>query len=404
MQMWLSVQSMDEVVLDNIKRTNIKLQDMMDIQASLTANHLPSKSEIILGLPGETYESHIRSIADLVTAGVDTITAYTLMLLNGTDMNTPEERKKWGFVTKFRVLPRDFGRLGNGKNVVEVEEVVVATKDLSFDAYVALRRLHLLISVIYNGKPFAALFKLFRQLDIDVFPLLEEMVERETEAPSSVRELLAQFERETVAELWDSEEEIRAFFRHDENYDRLISGELGGNLLQKYVALSLIEASEQWASYTFMIAEDVVFRDRNDRGSPIQGQLDNVRRYSGARVRNVFGVDRLSEVPEAVLDYDVEAWMADVNDRPLEDFRYEEPTTVKFVFTQEQNRTTEDYIARFGSSHQGVGKILTKMNIINAWRKCTRAGDVEELQVPGQPKTYYALIDEQASGGIIAKR
>ncbi|MCH7554294.1 MAG: 3-dehydroquinate synthase [Chloroflexi bacterium] len=42
-------------------------------------------------------------------------------------MNTPEERKKWGFVTKFRVLPRDFGKLGNGKNVIELEEVVVAT-------------------------------------------------------------------------------------------------------------------------------------------------------------------------------------------------------------------------------------------------------------------------------------
>ncbi|MEC9293558.1 MAG: radical SAM protein, partial [Chloroflexota bacterium] len=103
MQMWLSVQSMDDDVLDNIKRTNISLPDMLQIQSTLSANKLPSKSEIIVALPGETYATHIRSISKLVTAGVDTITAYTLMLLNGTDMNTPQQREKWGFEGKFRV-------------------------------------------------------------------------------------------------------------------------------------------------------------------------------------------------------------------------------------------------------------------------------------------------------------
>ncbi len=72
-------------------------------------------------------------------------------------MNTPQQREKWGFVGKFRVLPRAFGKLADGQNIVEVEEVVAATKDLSFEDYVELRRLHLIISTIYTGKGYGGL-------------------------------------------------------------------------------------------------------------------------------------------------------------------------------------------------------------------------------------------------------
>ena len=404
MQMWLSVQSMDQTVLDNIKRTNISLEDMMHIQSTLTANRLPSKSEIIMGLPGETYESHLKSITKLVTAGVDTVTAYTLMLLNGTNMNTPEERKKWGFISKYRVLPRDFGKLGNGKNVVEVEEVVVGTKDLRYDEYVALRRLHLIISVAYNGKAFAALFKLFRECTLQIFPLLKELLERVPEAPPAVRELVASFEQETRGELWDSEEEVRRFFGQDENYHRLVSGEVGSNLLQKYVGLSLSYAMEAWTDYVFMVALDIVSREIADHQAIVMEKLENIQRYCKARVRNLFGGDRLYDVPEEVLAYDVEAWVTNVKDEPLDQFRYGKSTRVRFLFTRDQYQTTEDYIGRFGRTPQGIGLLLTRLNIINVWRKCVSVESKAWEQHQEQPDLFYALIDEQPSGGVIATR
>jgi radical SAM superfamily enzyme YgiQ (UPF0313 family) len=402
MQMWLSVQSMDQVVLDNIKRTNISLQEMMQIQSSLSANRLPSMSEIIMGLPGETYESHIRSIAELVTAGVDSISGYTLMLLNGTELNVPEERAKWGFISKFRVLPRDFAKLGNGKNVVEVEEVAIGSKDMSFEEYIALRRYHLIISVIYNGKPLAALFKLFRELKLDVFPLLKAALERISEAPMAVQKLVANFEQETRGELWDSEEELRAYYGQDENYNRLVSGDLGSNLIQKYGALSLFEAANEWARYVFLIVQDIVSDLPESRRHIILEQLDNSRRYCTARVRDLFGTDRLSLVYKETLDYDIEAWVADKNGKRLDEFKFGMPTRMKFVFTEEQYRITEDYIARFGRTQQGIGRILTKMNIMNAWRKCVPV-DGSGIQRDEQPPIYYALMEEQASGGVTSR-
>lgn len=404
MQMWLSVQSMDKSVLDNIKRTNISLEDMMHIQTSLTAQHLASKSEIILGLPGETYESHIKTIADLITAGVDSISAYTMMLLEGTNMNLPEEREKWGFVTKFRVLPRDFARLGNGVNVVEVEEVVVGTKDLSFKEYVALRRFHLIISAVYNGKAFAALFRLFRELHIDVFPLLKGVLERISEAPQAVRMLVAEFEKETIGELWDSEEELRAFYERNENYERLVSGDMGSNLLQKYVALSLSEASDDWSRYIFSIARDILSGRVQSGSDTMLDKLDNIERYCTARVWNLFGVDRLTEVPHQILAYDLEAWTTDTTTEPLDNFRYQTPTQMKFIFTQEQYGATEDYLGRFGRTPQGIGKVLTRLNIVNVWRKCVPADGDSLLEKGERTEVFYALIDEQPSGGTIIRR
>ena len=60
---------------------------------------------------------------------------YTLMLLDGSELNTPQQREKWGFKTKWRILPRDFVQLRNGKRVLEIEEVVVSSNTLDFGEY-----------------------------------------------------------------------------------------------------------------------------------------------------------------------------------------------------------------------------------------------------------------------------
>ena len=48
------------------------------------------------------------------------------MMLNGAELNTDISRKKYGYKTKFRVLPRDFSVIG-GNYIIETEEVVVGT-------------------------------------------------------------------------------------------------------------------------------------------------------------------------------------------------------------------------------------------------------------------------------------
>ena len=42
------------------------------------------------------------------------------------------------------------------------------------------------------------------------------------------------FINETKGELWSTEEKLTEFYKQDENYKKLINGEVGGNLIYKY--------------------------------------------------------------------------------------------------------------------------------------------------------------------------
>ena len=109
----MSVQSLDSQVQKNIRRSNISAQQLMELAPAIKEADLRTTTEIILALPGETYQSHITSLKKLVAAEVDDIVVHTCMLLDGAEMSTPKERRKWDLKTKFRLLPRDFARLSN---------------------------------------------------------------------------------------------------------------------------------------------------------------------------------------------------------------------------------------------------------------------------------------------------
>ena len=114
LQMLMSVQSMDPVVLKNIRRDNISLDQMMGLIPAIKEVGLSTMSECILGLPGETFQSHVDTLRNLVRAKIDNIQVFTCMMLPGSELATPEERKKWNLETRFRILPRDFTKLKNG--------------------------------------------------------------------------------------------------------------------------------------------------------------------------------------------------------------------------------------------------------------------------------------------------
>ena len=80
----MSVQSMDKKVLNNINRSNIKLETYAAINEHLRNSDRSTATEFIAGLPGETKESFIKGVREFVDSGIDRVTIYTLMMLYGT--------------------------------------------------------------------------------------------------------------------------------------------------------------------------------------------------------------------------------------------------------------------------------------------------------------------------------
>ena len=87
--------------------------------------------ELIVPLPGETKESFIDGLNTMLNSGVSSVCIYTLMMLHGTKFQEPEYRKKFGYESKFRIVPLDFGEY-EGHKIFDYEEVGIASKDFSF--------------------------------------------------------------------------------------------------------------------------------------------------------------------------------------------------------------------------------------------------------------------------------
>ena len=71
----------------------------------------------------------------------------------------------------------------------EIEEVIVSSKDMSFDEYVKLRMMGFTLWMSTKGVLYDSLLKFLRQNNLDVFELFRQMVEQLDTAPSKIQQI-----------------------------------------------------------------------------------------------------------------------------------------------------------------------------------------------------------------------
>ena len=161
--MGASQQSSDVEVLKNIKRSNISGEAYGKLLKFMNETNKKAKTytEFILGLPGDSKEKHFMSLKHGVDNQVNTIRMFQAILLSGTEMTTQEVRQKFKLVTKYRVITGCVGEYHFGKKnipVTEIEEIIVGSKDLTFDDYVSCRVMDLIIETFHNNALFEEFF------------------------------------------------------------------------------------------------------------------------------------------------------------------------------------------------------------------------------------------------------
>jgi tRNA A37 methylthiotransferase MiaB len=365
----MSVQSLDEQVLTNIRRSNISVDQMLELYPAIKKSGLQTTSEVILGLPGETYQNHIETLRGLVHARMDEIVVHTCMLLDGSEMKTPEEMKKWDLKTKFRVIQRDFAKLNNGKNIVEIEEVVVGSNTLTFEEYVELRLLAFIIFVTNKGIVFEPIIKFLLQNNIDAFDLYYEMMKKIKKSPQKVILVSEKFKEATINELWDSPEEILKNYSKDIEYNKLLSGEDGTQVIYHYLAEVVITCMNDWVEHVISTAQNLI---QSKKWNEItEEQFKSISNYCRGLSHNVMGEDRMKTVPKYEFNYDVQNWVNEKNDLSIEKFRVE-TKEIEFTLTEEQFRVVQNNIDVYGNSQIGKSKALKMIPIKKLWRTPTQ--------------------------------
>ncbi|MGY5151484.1 MAG: radical SAM protein [Candidatus Nitrosopumilus sp. bin_6a] len=364
----MSVQSMDDQVLKNIKRDNISKEVMLDLAPVIKENNMNTTAEVILGLPGETYKSHLETIRKLISAKLDDVITYTCFLLPGSEMATPEQQMKWKFKTKFRMLPMDFAKLSSGKKICEIEEVIVGSKDLSFDDYVQLRMIGFTLWMTNKGILYTSIIKFLRQQNIDVADLFFQMVERQKTAPEAIQKVYAKFKQATIDELHDSPEEILTKIQDDDEFQKLVDEKAAINVIRFHHTMILSEYMDEWTKYVLKIAHDLL-EEKNKLNNEIEKQFHDVSNYCLGKSHNPLGKDRMTTNPEYVFNYDIEKWLDDkLEILSLDEFRVDEPFKLIFNLTDEQFNIIKDNLELFGDSTVGYTKALKMVPERMFWR------------------------------------
>jgi radical SAM superfamily enzyme YgiQ (UPF0313 family) len=367
MSMWMSVQSMDPVVLKEIQRENISTSQMLGLASVYQELGLPTFSELILGLPGDSYERHMNSISQVLDAGINVVETYSCMLLNGTKLNTPFSRATHKISSHFRILPRDFAKLRNERIAVEIEEVITSTSTMSFEDYREARKVHLMVAVVYNGGGFSPLLRLMRQNKVPIMVLLQRLVADIKRAPASVQAIFNSFVRLTKEELWDSEEELRAYVYAENNYEKLLKGEIGINLIQTHMAMSMA-AMDDWVEYIFrtvnLILGEDIYSD-NERAAIFA----DIQAFCAGRVHNLWGSERNEDSPSVLLHYDIPSWLRSPLSESLSQYKFSSPVMYQFGFSDARKEEAAAQIQRYGTTPTGIGRIIAQMGRDRIWRE-----------------------------------
>lgn len=366
----ISVQSMDKKVLKNINRDNISEERMMELAPTIRESGLQTCAEVILGLPGDTYDSHLRTLKTLLEAGIDEILVFSCMLLPGSEMF--EERKKWGLKTKHRILPRDFAKLSSGKIVVETEEVVIGSDTMTFDEYVELRLFNFLLSVTNMDIAYSPLKKFLKEHNIGIFDLVSKMLKNLDNAPDCIKNVCNDYKNSTINELWDSSEEIISQYQQESEFKKLLNGEEGINVLYHHLTLVMINYTSEWTTFVFATLKTLL-NEKKIFSEVLSNQFNEVLNYSLGVSFNPLGKNRMSTNPKYEFYYDMIEWLNISNSNlPLSRFRLDSKAEIEFRYSEDQYNFIQDQLERFDHNIVAASKALFATTSIPAhyfWRK-----------------------------------
>lgn len=188
----LSMQTVDMQTLVNIKRDNISLDTYLELQRRFARDGVETYSDLILALPGETYESFVGGIDMLMETGQhNRIQFNNLSILPNTEMGHQEYQEKFGMVTVQSEIINIHGeRVELDDDVAELQQLVVGTASMPEPDWRRVRtvcwmtallhfdklfQIPLIVTHEVSGISYRDMIEAFVEVDSAAYPLLGEI-------------------------------------------------------------------------------------------------------------------------------------------------------------------------------------------------------------------------------------
>ena len=373
-----SIQSMDDEVLKNVKRSNISYQKLIDVSMRVSDTEASSYSEVILSLPGDSKEKHYSTIDKVVDAGINQVRLLTLIILDGSELGTDSEIEKFNIKTRYRAVHRSFGNYeidGDVLPSVEIEEVCVENESLPFEDYIECRRFALTVTIFYCDKIMFELTQFIKNMGFKVSEWLHYVHEDYVRFPEKLSEIYDQFTKETIEELAESKEDFERWIKYEPGImDDYINGDRGNNVLFNTQARVHLEAIEQLHEVAFRCAAEFTKVDQHKDSARLLKYLKELERYALSKRKNFTDVHN-TYAEDFSFNF-IALELENFKNLPAE----ESPTTARFYYEQWQKDYFEDTIRRHGESIQSMGKIYSRIRIKSLQRVVARESQWDDVK------------------------
>ena len=359
-----AVQSTNPEIVKNVNRVPVDLDKLKKDVISVHNNQSFVWSEIIAGLPYETKKTHMTTIRNLLDIGIDKVCPFTLMLLDGTKLNNEEAYKKYKYLIKYRLLPRDFG-IYRGKKCFEIEKVIVGTNTYTFEEYLYFRNFHGLLAIFMNDGIYLELINYLKS-KINFFDWLVELYDDLRERRSEAGSMFKEYSDRARNEIFDSEDQLIDFY--SKNYDKLINCQVGENLILKYSTLGCTINFKKWLNYFFDMAEKSLLCNSNQDKKEMLSELKDIKQLAYAKLADIFiEGDPLKKI-KCNFNHDILKWKKDGYVKSLSDYKFINPKEVWFELSDNQIKLVNEMFTRY-LGKGGYEKAIMRIPLLNFVRK-----------------------------------
>ena len=177
----IALQSLDPNTLKSIKRGNISTETYQELQRRFTRDNIETYTDLILGLPGETYESFTNAVSKIIENGQhNRIQFNNLSILPNAEMGDPDYQKQYGMVTVETKIINVHGSLSESEEeVYETQQLVIATGAMPKGDWVRTRTFSWMVALLHFDKILQIPFVLLHEVcSINYRELIELFSER----------------------------------------------------------------------------------------------------------------------------------------------------------------------------------------------------------------------------------
>ncbi len=330
----LSMQSVDMTTLEAIKRDNISIDTYMELQRRFTRDRVETYSDLILGLPGETYDSFVNGVELLIETGQHNRVQFNnLSILPNAEMGAPAYQKKYGMETvESKIINIHGERIELDDDVPEIQQLVVATTStpradwrrtrafcwitalLHFDK---LFQIPLITAHELAGVPYREMLEGFLNVNETEYPLLGEIRNFFIDEAKRIQEGAPEyvFSKEYLGIYWPADEyvfiKLTAEHKFDEFYRQ--AGQLLKEMVRSHGGAG---AAEKTVDEALRVNQALVKQPHLRENETVAISCDLMSFYNGVRqgekaplraVPTVVQIDRTTQVYD-----DFQTWCREV--------------------------------------------------------------------------------------------